>query len=421
MLNSSSSSSGRNGNEPKLSGRNKRDLLFLAVGLCGGIGYHLSFSDSDWEDEVVRTAKHQLMASLLSATNRNASNRGGLGNDSEKMNGIISTNPASRGHDNTNHHRFASHQEELFSDRSPPAVVRKYIASALLPSSLSPTSSSSSDGISARQKGLPPLTIANIHQSGEFYAMCQWYPFEATQMASTSMENPGFVWEARTTILLIPNHVLEYYVPRINDNNNNNKIRVGEGKIVTKAWGKYPLIQIEEDDPYLFFWLAMTPLFPAVFLSQQEHQQGKVEILRWNNNENNLDEADQNQTRASAQLLCDDGENRLVEFFFREDDGMLRRIRVSSCTDKEEEPWQATYEDYKQFQVGGISKNRNEKLETDRDPRGHRGGAADQNRRQPDESLLLVVPSKIEIGKGEGDQYRPHFKINNHHLEYCKP
>ena len=35
-----SSSSGSNGSEPRLSRRNKVDLLALAMGICGGVGYY---------------------------------------------------------------------------------------------------------------------------------------------------------------------------------------------------------------------------------------------------------------------------------------------------------------------------------------------------------------------------------------------
>ena len=96
--------------------------------------------------------------------------------------------------------------------------------------------------------------ICSIHQSGEFYASKEWYPF--TAMLIATCKNPGFVWNAHCQILGMPNSIMESYIG-------------GQGHIITKAWGRLPLLQVEEEEPYVLFWLAMAPLFPFEF---QQHQ-----------------------------------------------------------------------------------------------------------------------------------------------------
>ena len=259
--------------------------------------------------------------------------------------------------------------------------------------------------------GIRSPSLVTADQSGEFYAAGQWYPFNATLLAMASTTNPGFVWDARMTILNLSNRVLEYYVTITNNNNNNNNTnnstgggKGGEGNIITKVWGKYPLIQIEEEDPYILFWLAMTPMFPSVLLQQQ----GRSGVLNWINSNSRLSAHDNLRTCATARLVTVGDGTFLVEYFFREEDDLLIRIKVTSstCLNGDDEPWQAFYDDYKHL----VSDFESE----DGDGRQHQR----QQQQQQQQRRPLLVPSKIEIGKGEGDQYRPHLKINNHHLEY---
>ncbi|VEU35389.1 unnamed protein product [Pseudo-nitzschia multistriata] len=409
-----SSSSGSNGSEPRLSRRNKVDLLALAMGICGGVGYYyLSESGETWEERVRRT-KHRLVVSVLELETKQATTRyqtQGVLFDKKRAVNEYECTPRIRNLDQRlTNGPFSENSQEAYSNRPPPAV-RRYIADTM-------TASSESNGniLGGRDPWfLYPKAVASIYQKGEFYAANQWYPFEATMIASTSLECPGFVWDARTTILAIPHNVLEYYIPHGSDGGKM-ITHVGEGKTVTRACGKYPLIQFEEDDPYLFFWLAMTPMFPGVFLSQHgDCRTASTNLLEWSN----LDNKFGSQDYASGKLLCDDGERCLVEFFFNEEQGMflLERIQVASRTG---DIWQASYRDYRKFEVGTESaapkennqrsKNHRAKIPIESDSLGTSGG-----------SILLRLPSKIEIGKGQGDKYRSHLKMKNRHLEYSTP
>jgi hypothetical protein len=386
LLFSSSSSPAKK--EPRLSDRNKRDLLILAVGLCGTFGYHLIHRDSNWEKDVW-IVQNKLIASSANQNKDSDNNSvGAIANNKELL-------MLPEGNSFSNH---------------PPPVVLGYIEKVLQQpvSSLRPSS-----------------LIVTAHQSGEFFAAQQWYPFEATLMAAASATKPGFVWDARTSIMNLSNRVLEYYITHSNDDDNDNdgpdeSIKTkSESDIVTKIWGKYPLIQIEEEDPYVLFWLAMTPLFPAVFLPHC-HQHGRAGILKWKNNNNTLFSTNSTantrkngQTCASAQLRSDvDGTDTLflVEFFFGEEDGLLHKIKVtlpsgSDDENQKQQPWQAIYENYDQHMVVADYEDCTE--------------IEDRLRQQQDQkSRPILVPSYIEIGKGEGEQYRPHFKINNKRLNF---
>ena len=246
---------------PKLGYRSKRDLIIIAVGACGVGGY--LFTSNEW-DEDVRTAKERL---LLAASHH------GYWYDNNTL-------PSSEQDNND------------FQNSPPPPIIKQYIESVAKESH---------------------SIVIQAQQSGEFYAARQWYPFtDATLLAVASTKTPGFVWNARTTILGLTNHVLEYLVE-------------GKGYITTKVWGKYPMIQVEEDDPYLFFWLAMVPLFPRVLL------QSNNGVLIW--------KLTHDVSSAKAQLCIDksNDEDYLVEFFFQQKDDhrdnhrvLLRRIQVTS-------------------------------------------------------------------------------------------
>uniref|UniRef100_A0A7S0F7F3 Uncharacterized protein n=1 Tax=Pseudo-nitzschia arenysensis TaxID=697910 RepID=A0A7S0F7F3_9STRA len=341
---STSSSSSRK--EPRLSSRNKRDLLFLAVGTCGFIGYYLHHRDDNWKEDVWKI-KNKLKASSIVEKNK----------------------------------RY-SRQENSFSSHTPP-VILSHLEKAL------------------QHRQQPPPLIVTAHQSGEFLASRQWYPFEATLMAAASTTNPGFVWDAQTNILNLSNNVLEYLISTNKSKNDSEHQECeSESGIVTKVWGKYPLIQIEEEDPFILFWLAMTPLFPAVFLAMD----GREGLLKWKDNnvlfDTNLNSESGNDKNTSAKAhLADGKETLLVEFLFRNEDGLLHKIKVTSQKNPERELWQAVYKNYTQHIVAVDWDN-------------HKGEKDNKESRQ------ILIPSYIEIGKGEGDQYRPHFKIYNRNLSY---
>jgi hypothetical protein len=217
-------------------------------------------------------------------------------------------------------------------------------------------------------------------QSGEFLAAKQWYPFTANLLAVPSYRSPGFVWEARVDILRLPNRVLESYVN-------------GRGNIMTKAWGKLPLIQVEEEEPYILFWLAMVcPLYPFALLEGGGREGGGC-FLTWKSTTHDL-------SVAKAELVVDGEEEPFaVEFFFREEDGLLERIRVNAPHMKQ--PWQALYKEYKELSSVSSSCQGN-----------------NNNNNNNNNSTLLLVPSTIEVGKGHGEDFRLHMKIHNHDVEY---
>jgi transketolase len=88
----------------------------------------------------------------------------------------------------------------------------------------------------------------------------------------------------------------------------------------------------------------------------------------------------------------------------------LHKIKVtlpsgSDDENQKQQPWQAIYENYDQHMVVADYEDCT-KIE-------------DRLRQQQDQkSRPILVPSYIEIGKGEGEQYRPHFKINNKRLNF---
>jgi hypothetical protein len=371
-----SSSSTPRQHEPRLSGKNRRDLFVLATGVFGGTVFVASFRNHDWDDEV-RTAKHKLLvASSSFEYSRNNNNNETTTTNRTTTNTIVASS-------DPNNNDF----DDETTSRPPPAI-RRYVRAAL-----------GSDSATTCK------TITTVHQSGEFAASQQWYPFEATLTASSS---PGFVWDARTTILGLSNHVLEYYYCHCTGNNDDDyddddDNAPPEGKIVTRVWGKYPLIQVEEDDPFVLFWLAMTPLFPGVFLTGRQ----------WKWLDNNNDNDDDDKAFATAQMLCDDGESRKVDFFVR-DNGLLERIQVTALrvnnnnNDDDDNDgdrsycWQANYKDYRERTVTVHCRRNNRKDETERS------------------EITLLVPSSIEIGKGRGDEYRPHIRFRNHRIEYSR-
>eukprot|EP00536_Pseudo-nitzschia_multiseries_P012134 jgi/Psemu1/31030/gm1.31030_g len=444
--------------EPGLSGQNRRDLLILATGVCGAIGYGFYYGGNDWDAEV-GTAKHRLLKGIHASS---IPDRGECGA------AAAASVSVSLGSDCDN-----SGLQMQMHTHTP--AFRRYLDSAL-PRSLRFGSNSNSNSNDSHEESSPTPTIATVVQSGEFYAARQWYPFEATLTASMVPDRPGFVWDARTTIVGLPHSVLECLLPseRIgSDDNDNDKAQPKVvGSIVTKAWGKYPLIEVEEDDPYVLFWLAMTPLFPSVFGAaprredyneneydyDYDYENGipnrvapELAVGNWNWNSTTTASSDGTACGGQAQLLCDDGEHRAVEFVVgcefehdadrdrdididtQEEGGgvpLLRRIVVTSLHPSDDDNdddallllWQATYGDYEYRQCPTAA------------PFGHRRAAASAaeedggvgvcvglGQEENEESVPLLlwrVPTTIEIGKGQGDDYQPRFRIRNHHIEY---
>lgn len=197
----------------------------------------------------------------------------------------------------------------------------------------------------------PPTSILQTRHCGEFYALGQWYQFRGLFLASTPI--PGFLWEAELNVFGIPHRVLETYFENEG------------GNIVTKAWGKIPLVQVVEEDPYILFWLAMLPLFPVSFFSSSNY-------FTWC--------ACSDLYRCKAHLLdASTNVNFEVEWFFREEDHLLERIEVRAPPNSQDflpKVWKAVYKEYKPLKDHG-----------------------------------LLVPSRMEIGRGEGDEWTPHLKI----------
>ena len=194
-------------------------------------------------------------------------------------------------------------------------------------------------------------------QSGEFMAAQKWYPFEASLRIKDSFGDPCFVWKATTTIFGMPQQILQTLLG-------------GRGSITTKAWGKIPTVQVQEEEPFVLFWLAMLPLCPQALLNQNQLEHS---CLEWS-------EHDFHHTTARARLLTyPDHEEYHLEFQFDETSNLLQSIGVTS--DGMDEPWKVFFSDYRRF----------------RDD--------------------LVAPSRIEIGKGSGPQFRYHMTFLNKSMQ----
>jgi len=378
--------------EPKLSGRNRRDLFVLATGVCGATWYYLVHRDNDWDEEV-RGARYKLMRWI-----------------------------ARRSRSRSPHTEFGA--EGSLDSALRPFAFHRYLSGALPPRFGNIQDSGNSDDPSF----LP--TVATVTQSGEFFAARQWHPFEATLTASMVPDRPGFVWDARTTIVGLPHSVLECLLPSNNELENDSDSETANssssssvvGSIVTKAWGKYPLIKVEEEDPYVLFWLASTPLFPSVFCArplENDAPNGMV-ALEWS--------AASSTGNATAHLLCNDGVRRRLEFVVDPDDTnadnnadegvplLLRRIRVIPNKDTNDgDPWQATYGDYRQCLITVVATRSKEEPGEEQRHDGGDSGDGESAR------LLWRVPTTIEIGKGTGEDYRPRFRIRNHRIEFGTP
>ena len=83
----------------------------------------------------------------------------------------------------------------------------------------------------------------------------------------------------------------------------------------------------------------------------------------------------------SAQLVdeCED-ETFYIMLYFHQDSKYLKSIKVESS--KLLRSWQVNYEDYQDLDEG------------------------------------VIVPTRIEIGKWHGNEFKPHMNILNHHLKY---
>jgi hypothetical protein len=208
--------------------------------------------------------------------------------------------------------------------------------------------------------------LVSAKQSGEFFASQRWYPFTSNLLVLAHSDEretpPGFVWEAAVEILQMPNRVLESYIE-------------GKGNIITKAWGKIPMIQMEEEEPFILFWLAMTPLCPVTF-RQTNISKRKRPVIVWN--------SIHDLSSCSGELLDESNGNTFyIELGFDQDTKLLKSIRVTStCLPK---PWQVNYNDY---------------------------------HRMSDDFLF---PTRIEVGTWSGQEFHGHLKIVNHEVQPYHP
>eukprot|EP00934_Nitzschia_sp_Nitz4_P006688 Nitzschia sp. Nitz4//scaffold178_size73299//12482//13408//NITZ4_005693-RA/size73299-processed-gene-0.24-mRNA-1//-1//CDS//3329539104//6678//frame0 len=272
------------GNEPKLSKRAKRDLFLLTFGAIGAGAYLLT--SNHWDDDV-ESAKQRLFQSAMAT-------------------------------------------DSIETADNVPIPIQRYLQRI---------------GCDLDQ-GNASSKLYQSDQSGEFYAVHQWFPYQATMWYHASNARPGYVWSAETTILQMPNYVLQSFVN-------------GDANTTTKAYGKYPLIQVEEEEPYILLWLAQVPVFPHAWT-----QSGK---LVWKSTH------DLHQANAT---LSDGNETFQVQCIF--EDNLLKSIHVTSPSLGK--PWKANYSNYK---------------------------------RRPDG---VLVPEVIEIGKGEGADFNLHYKVMVHQV-----
>ena len=215
----SSSSSPR-----KVTSRIKRDFFILSTGICSLSIYTLFFT-TDWDDDVQAAQEKLLLKSALSSASSFSDKR----NSKDKDNGSL-----------------------------PPLVVRRYIESVLDPLAYSKQQERLLE--TERHVQSEDHLIVSIQQSGEFYAAYKWYPFHNANLLlkASGRDNNigGFVWDIQNVkILTFPHHILQSYIN-------------GIGTIITKLYGKLPLLQIEEEEPYYLFYLAFNiPCNPTSLLT----------------------------------------------------------------------------------------------------------------------------------------------------------
>ncbi|KAL3929288.1 MAG: hypothetical protein SGBAC_012278 [Bacillariaceae sp.] len=176
----------------------------------------------------------------------------------------------------------------------------------------------------------------------------------------------------------MPNRVLETYIE-------------GKGGIITKAWGKVPLIQVEEEEPYILFWLAMAPLIPSTFAaattpnnSERLEYNNARSLITWN--------SVQDLSTCSGTMVDRATNDRFeMELQFDPTTHLLQNIKVTSpCL---QYPWQVQYSNYQM-----LARGRNEAPTS-------RSGA--------------FVPSQIEVGKWKNDGHLElHLKITNQHVQH---
>ena len=292
----------------------RRAKVDLFVIAAGAVGSWLYLRDSDWERDAWEEKERLL--------------------DSAK-NGNINTSQASN--------------DEL------PMPLRKYLETAM--------TNDDATGISHDD-----AKVVSVDQKGAFFASHQWYPFHSNLLIKTGSHHqddlPGFVWEAAVSILKMPNRVLETYIK-------------GHGSITTKAWGKVPLIQVEEEEPYILFWLAMAPLIPSAFALPPED--ASPPLISWN--------SVQDLHTCSVTLIDRSTNERFeMELQFDPTTHLLQSIRVTSpCLPY---PWQAQYRNYQVL--------------------------AENNDSAPSR---ILVPSHIEVGKWKDNGHLElHLKITNERM-----
>ncbi|CAJ1959203.1 unnamed protein product [Cylindrotheca closterium] len=313
---------------PKLSRRGKVDLFLI---ITVALGSWLYLRDSDWDRDAWNEKEKLLDIALLREKEKNT------------------TKSATQ----ESHDRL-------------PMPLRKYLDTAM--ANVPGTTPNDSKSVQKRAR------VVSVDQTGMFFASQQWYPFRSNLLTKTVFHQddfPGFVWEASVTIMGMPNKVLETYSN-------------GQGGIITKAWGKVPLIQVEEEEPYILFWLAMAPLIPSTFdpnSESPEQSETSQPLITWN--------SVQDLTTCSGTMVDRATNERFeMELQFDPTTYLLQSIRVTSpCLPH---PWQVQYSNYQVLRGN------------DEDPRSG-----------------VLVPCEIEVGKWKPDDGHLdlHLKITNQHMQ----
>jgi hypothetical protein len=285
----------------------RRGKLDFFLIICGSISAWLYVQNSDW-DQDVRDAKQRLI-SLAE------------GKALDKDNAF----------------------SKPVQDKDLPLPLKRYLKKSIKDRRLIKSSSRAS-------------LLASAKQSGEFFASQDWYPFTASLLLLG--QSPGFVWESHVNILKMPNRVLQTFIE-------------DKGSITTKAWGKVPLIQVEEEEPYVLFWLAMSPLIPFVLLRDQNDDDENRYRLSWSSI-HDLDTCTGQLYDKSQQKTF------FLELEFCNDTSLLKSIKVTSSILPQ--PWQATFKDYV-------------------------------------EEEGLYIPTVIEVGKWFENDLRLHLKLMNRQLK----
>ncbi len=193
-----------------------------------------------------------------------------------------------------------------------------------------------------------PISVVEslrLEQEGTFFVCGRWLPFQATQYISTSLANPGFLWEAQVSIfpdLPIMRNVKIY----IRDHYSN-----GKGGVEVDLMGIIPLVRTKNvsgmNSAGLMKWLSEIVLHPSSFLPHGGN------FLHWKLDAGPLEGSwpTKDEPRIRSRIIDQNGEEETeVEFYF-DNKGLIssvRGVRFMKQSDPSHlAPWECRFADYK--------------------------------------------------------------------------